>query len=530
MYSNKLIEKIFGQIPNDISYYEKLYPQRNESMVVRFAPSPTGFLHTGSLYTALINYKLASDNNGIFYLRIEDTDTKRTVEGSLETLKKQLNYFGIEYNNDPKYEPYMQSQRKDIYNACLAYLLKQGLAYPCFLTEDEIKSIRLEQEQKNERTGIYGQYAKYRNISEEQAMALIENKKQFVIRLKSQGDFNKRFIIKDLLHGELSLPENDFDIVLYKNDKLPTYHFAHAVDDHFMGTTHVIRGEEWITSLPIHYELFNTLGFKLPYYLHLDSIMKQENGNKRKLSKRKDPEASVSYLIELGYPKEAIINYLLCLANSNYEEYFMTLKNNDTNGFKLSIDKMSKTGALFDIIKMSSISKETIAFMNIDDLVCSVENWAMLYNKELYSLIISDRAKFKSIMSIGRNIENPRKEYERFDQIFDKIKFFYNDFFDKMSFDMPYPQTIVQDVCGLFLSISFNDDEAIWTQRLKEGASKLGFAKNKKEKTELNMEYMFGDFMKIIRILLVKNDNSPSIYDILNILGYDEVKRRLSNV
>lgn len=528
MYSDKLINKIFGVLPHDISYYEQIYPKRKEDMVVRFAPSPTGFLHTGSLYTALINYKLAYDNDGVFYLRIEDTDTKRTVDGSLEILKEQLNYFGIEYNNDPIYGPYMQSERKDIYNACLAYMLKNGLAYPCFLTEEEIKDIRSKQESAGQRTGIYGSYAKYRDITEDEAIKLIDEGHPYVIRLKSTGDFNKRFKIKDLLHGELTLPENDFDIVIYKNDKLPTYHFAHAVDDHFMGTTHVIRGEEWITSLPIHYELFNTLGFELPKYLHLDSIMKQDNGNKRKLSKRKDPEASVSYLIELGYPKEAIINYLLCLANSNYEEYFMTAKNNDTNNFKLTIDKMSKTGALFDIVKMSSISKETISFMDIDTLVSRIEAWSERYNHDLNKLIIKDRNKFKTIISIGRNNPNPRKEYERFDQIFDKIKFFYNDYFEQMTFEMPYPTNIVSKVKDAFLRISFKDSEEEWTLKLKETASKLGFAKNKKEKLELNLNYMFGDFMKIVRILLVKSDASPSIYAILNILGDDEVRRRLA--
>lgn len=528
MYSDKLINKIFGTLAHDMNYYESIYPKRKEDMVVRFAPSPTGFLHTGSLYTALINYKLAYDNKGVFYLRIEDTDTKRTVEGSLETLREQLAYFGIEYNNDPTYAPYMQSQRKDIYNACLAYMLKNGLAYPCFLTEDEIKDIRTSQEAKGERTGIYGVYAKYRDISEEEAIKLIDEGHPYVIRLKSKGDFNRRFKICDLLHGELTLPENDFDIVIYKNDKLPTYHFAHAVDDHFMGTTHVIRGEEWITSLPIHYELFNTLGFKMPHYLHLDSIMKQENGNKRKLSKRKDPEASVSYLIELGYPKEAIINYLLCLANSNYEEYFMTSKNNDTHNFKLTIEKMSKTGALFDIAKMSSISKETISFMNINDLVARIEDWSEKYNKELHKLIVEDRAKFKAIMSIGRNDANPRKEYERFDQVLDKIKFFYNEYFNQMKFAMPYPEELVAKAKDAFLNISFKQPEADWTLMLKEKSHKLGFAMNKKEKQELGLEYMFGDFMKIIRILLVKSDNSPSIYEILNILDEEEVKRRLA--
>ncbi len=530
MYSDKLINMIFPNMVNDLDYYEKIYPKRNNSYVLRFAPSPTGFLHTGSLYTALINYKLAKDNNGVFYLRIEDTDTKRTVDGSTDTLKEQLSYFGIKYDNDPTYGPYFQSQRRDIYNAGLAYLLKKGLAYPCFLKEDEIEEIRAYQEKNNLRTGIYKEFAKYRDITESDAIEKIKNNEPFVIRLKSNGDFNHKFTFVDELRGSITLPQNDFDIVIYKQDKLPTYHFAHAIDDHFMGTTHVIRGEEWLTSVPIHVELFDALGFERPKYLHLDSIMKLDNGNKRKLSKRKDPEASVSYLIELGYPKEAIINYLLTLANSNYEEYFLEAKNNNVNDFKLSINKMSKNGSLFDIAKLNSVSKETIFFMDIDCLVEEIKMWASKYNTKLFDLINEDLNKFKQIMSIGLNCDNPRKEYERFDQIYDKIKFFYNDCYEQMSCDMPYSDDIVNKTCEAFINISFKDEESEWLNNVKAISQKLGFAKNKKEKEALKVEYMFSDFMKIIRIKLCKSENSPSIYDILNILGIDEVKRRLLNV
>lgn len=530
MYSDKLIKLIFPNMVNDLDYYEKKYPKRKKNYILRFAPSPTGFLHTGSLYTALINYKMAKDNDGIFYLRIEDTDTKRTVEGSTDTLKEQLSYFGIEYDNDPTYGPYFQSQRRDIYNAGLAYLLKKGLAYPCFLSESEIDDIRSYQEKNNLRTGIYKEFAKYRDISEEEAIKRIQNNESFVIRLKSKGNFNNKFKFKDELRGELLLPENDFDIVIYKQDKLPTYHFAHAIDDHFMGTTHVIRGEEWLTSAPIHVELFNALGFELPKYLHLDSIMKLDNGNKRKLSKRKDPEASVSYLIELGYPKEAIINYLLCLANSNYEEYFLKSKNNNIEDFRLSTDKMSKNGSLFDIAKLNSISKETIYFMPVNNLVKEISRWSFNNNKSLYDLIQSNIEMFKQIMSIGLNNENPRKEYERFEQIYDKIKFFYNSEYDRMLCEMPYSTDIVNKVCEEFVKIPFNVPEDEWLSNVKSLSQALGFAKNKKEKENLGLEYMFGDFMKIIRIKLCKSENSPSIYEILNILGLEEVKRRLKNV
>lgn len=530
MYSEELINLIFGYIPKPISYYEEKYPKRNSNFITRFAPSPTGFLHTGSLYTALINYKIAQDNNGICYLRIEDTDTKRTIENSEEILKEQLSHFNIKYFNDEKYGPYLQSQRKKIYNACIAHLLKEGYAYPCFLSEDEINNIRKYQEKNKLQIGIYNGYSKYRDIKEAEAIKLINNNTPYVIRFKSNGNPNIKIKLNDLLRKNIEMPQNNFDIVILKQDKLPTYHFAHVVDDHFMRTTHVIRGEEWLTSLPIHIELFNTLNFDVPLYLHLDSIMKLDNGSKRKLSKRYDLEASVSYLIELGYPKDSIINYLMCLANSNYEEYFIINKNNNIGNFKLSIDKMSKSGALFDMDKLNNISKNTILYMDIDNLVNEITYWSFNYNKELFDLINKDIKRFKNILSIGRNDLNPRKEYTRFDEIFNKIKFFYNEYYDKINYVMPYSENIVKDVISSFLEIPLSLDEDKWNIMLKEKSLSLGFAKNKKDKEINNLEYMFSDYMQIIRIKITHSENSPSLYDVIKILDEEETKRRLLNV
>lgn len=530
MYTNHLINLIFGYIPKDISYYEEKYPKRSEEIITRFAPSPTGFLHTGSLYTALINYKYAQDNNGIFYLRIEDTDTKRTIEDSESLIKEQLNKFDIKYYNDEKYCPYKQSQRKEIYESLIAYLLKQGMAYPCFLTEDEISNIRKYQEENKLQIGIYNGYSKYRDIKEEDAIKLINDKNPYVIRFKSSGNPNIKIKINDLLRKNIELPQNNFDIVIYKQDKLPTYHLAHVCDDHFMRTTHVIRGEEWLTSMPIHIELFNAFNFKMPKYLHLDSIMKLDDGKKRKLSKRKDKEASVSYLLELGYPSYSIINYLMTLANSNYEEYFLTSKNNDLSGFKLSIDKMSKSGALFDENKLNNISKNTILYMEIDYLIDEIISWSSIYNKELYDLIINDKDKFKRIISIGRNDITPRKEYTRFDEIFNKIKFFYNEYYDKIDYVIPYESKLVNKVVLSFLDVPTSLDEATWNLKLKEAAYILGFAKNKKDKELNNLEYMFFDYMQIIRGKITHSEISPSLYEVIKILGKDEIKRRLLNV
>lgn len=529
MYSSKLINLIFKNQIHDMEYYENKFMPR-DGVVVRFAPSPTGFLHTGSLYTALINYLYAHQNNGIFYLRIEDTDTKRTVENSFETLTKQLQYFNIDYNNDELYAPYFQSQRSDIYNAVIIYMLQNDLAYPCFLSEAEIEEIKKAQQEANLRTGIYGKYAKYRNISEEEAIERIEKGESYVIRFKSSGDFDRTFKFYDLLRHELVLHENDFDVVILKQDGLPTYHFAHACDDHFMHTSIVIRGEEWLTSVPIHYELFNALGFNLPDYLHLDSIMKLDNGNKRKLSKRKDPEASVSFLMEEGYPKESLINYLLTLANSNYEEHLLSTKSNNYYDFKLSIDKMSKNGALFDIDKLNFISKETISYMSIDYLCQEITDWAKNNCQELEKLIENDNNKFERIINIGRDLANPRKEYAKFNEILLNIKPFYNEYYDKMELSLDYDNTLIKSVIDSFLSMDNSLPESDWLASLKAKARELGFAKNKTDLKENGLTYMFADYMRIIRNILFKRDNSPSLYDVIQILGIDEVRRRFEVV
>ncbi len=526
MYTERLINLLFKDQVHNRAYYENLYKERDVAPILRFAPSPTGYLHTGSLYTALINYMLALKDNGIFYLRIEDTDTKRTVSDAYEMIERDLNYFGIKYENDEAYGPYFQSKRKDIYQALVIDLLKQGKAYPCFLTEEEIKDIKSYQEENKLRTGIYGSYAKYRDILEDEAIDLINSGKNYVIRLKSLGDFKKTFKIKDALRGELELHQNDFDVVLLKQDGLPTYHFAHVVDDFLMHTTMVVRGEEWLTSLPIHVELFQTLGYKLPKYLHLDSIMKLDNGAKRKLSKRRDLEANVSYLIEDGYPKEGIINYLMTLANSNYEDYLKENASNNYKIFKIDIKKMSKTGALFDIDKLNHIAKESLSYMSLDELFISVKTWANLYSKELYDLIISDEDKFRDILNIGNKETTKRKDFAKYSEILELIKPFYSKYFDKMILKLNYSKELVESVKKAFLSTDFTD-ETIWLENLKETAFKLGFAKNKKEALALDMTYQFADFMRIVRNLIFRRDNSPSLYQVISILGLDEVKRRL---
>ena len=402
MVTNKeLAELIFPEIKETIEDLEKRYPERdlpNGAEVTRFAPSPTGFLHTGSLFTSLICHKVAKDTNGVFYVRLEDTDTKREIQGSGEQLLQQLHLFNIDpdegyLGNSEKgnYGPYVQSKRADIYKVVIKYLLEQGLAYPCFCSQEELEDIRKEQEKKKDNPGYYGEYAKCRYLTNEQRKEKILNGEPFVIRFKSSGDHTNKVAVTDLVHGDFEIAQNDLDIVIYKSDGLPTYHFAHVCDDHFMRTTTVIRGEEWIASLPIHVELFAALGWKAPKYAHLPVIMKiGENGNKRKLSKRLDNEAAVSYFLKDGYPSEALVMYLMTIANSNFEEWIFEHHFENMDEFKFSFDKMSLEGALFDMGKVNFFSKEILGKKNKYEIRDMAKAYSQEFNPELYSLICRD--------------------------------------------------------------------------------------------------------------------------------------------
>ena len=414
----QLAKLICPDVTMTIKELEEKYPPRNLSegvRVTRFAPSPTGFLHTGSLFASFVAAKIAHDSNGIFYLRIEDTDTKREVKGSTETLISQLNKFNVTidegYSFGGNYGPYMQSERSFIYNTVIYEMVLNGLAYPCFCSADDLSKTREIQTANKERPGYYGKYARCRDISVDKAIERILNNEPYVVRFKSSGNFENHINFKDEIRGELSLSENDLDIVIRKSDGLPTYHFAHACDDHFMHTTHVIRGEEWLPSAPIHVQLFNSLNFELPKYAHLPVIMKNDNGNRRKLSKRLDPEASVTYFIEQGYPTDALLIYLCTIANSNYEEFRLANPESSVDDFKLSFDKFSLDGALFDLEKINNISKDVIFKTPIDCLVNNVEAWASKYDSNLLTLINEDKEMFKKILNFGK--DDPQPQWDR---------------------------------------------------------------------------------------------------------------------
>ena len=543
-----LANLIFSDVNETVEDLEKRFPKRNLSenaLVTRFAPSPTGFLHTGSLFTSLIAYKLAKDSNGVFYIRLEDTDTKREIEGSGKDLLKQLKAFNIipmeGYLGDHEvgsYGPYKQSERASIYRVVIKHLIEMGRAYPCFCTSEDLDALRKDQEAKKLTPGYYGEFAKCRNISVDEAYERIKNGEHYVIRFKSNGNHENKIKVHDLIRGDLELSENDQDIVILKSDGLPTYHFAHAVDDHFMRTNCVTRGEEWLSSLPIHIELFNTLGFELPSYAHLPVIMKLDNGNRRKLSKRKDDEAAVSYFLKDGYPVEALIEYLLTIANSNFEEWKAEHKTTSNDEFKLTFEKMSLDGALFDIMKLKFISKEILSRMSKEEITNRAYEWAKVYDEKLLHLFYLDRNYFMAIMNIEREKENPRKDYEKFSDIFNIIKFFYKDYYlELMQNELPFnpfiDKSVIKSLLKEFIdTLDLSLDEQNWFNSLKELGKKFGFAESNKIYKQNKDQYIghVGDVAEILRITFTSSKQSPNLYYVLQILGKEQLKERIDFV
>ena len=541
-----LANLIFPNITQTIDDLEKRYPKRNlpeGAMVTRFAPSPTGFLHTGSLFTSLVSARYAKQSGGVFYIRLEDTDTKREIAGSGESLIEQLAVFDVipdeGYISDTKeignYGPYKQSQRAEIYNTVIKHLITIGRAYPCFCSAEELAELRAIQEANKEIPGYYGKYAKYRDLPVDEAINRINNGDPYIIRFKSMGDHNNKVSFHDEIKGDLELTQNDQDIVILKSDGLPTYHFAHLVDDHFMRTTHITRGEEWLSSLPIHLELFDTMGFERPKYAHLPVIMKVENGNRRKLSKRKDEEAAVSYFLEEGYPKYGFIEYLLTIANSNYEAWRNDNLDKDFYEFKLQFDKMSLDGALFDIAKVANISKERMAYKKACCLAKEVKEWVKTYNKEFYEKIISNEDLFISILNIEREKEKPRKDYAKYSDIYPIISFFYDDIYNNidktnLEWNSNINKADIKAVLNDYLetmNLSLNEEE--WFNSIKELAVRHGFADNIKlwKKDKEAYKGHVGDVSEFLRLCLAGRKNSPNLYCVLQILGEDKSKSRI---
>lgn len=542
MENKEMAQLLFADITKTPQDYENQYPKRDlpeGAIVTRFAPSPTGFLHFGGLFAAFVEYTAAKVTNGVFYLRIEDTDKKREVENGVSLIVKGLRDFGIEVDEGMlseteekgAYGPYIQSKRTPIYQAYVKSLVEQGLAYPCFMTEEEIAAVREKQEADKQLPGIYGEYAKYRDITVAEAKKKIENGEEYVVRLKSPGKTDGRIKFKDVIKGEIEMPENILDVVLLKKDGTPTYHFAHVVDDHLMRTTHVIRGDEWISSVPIHVQLFWLCGMKAPKYAHISPIMKEENGGKRKLSKRKDPEAAVSYYVEAGYPKGAVWEYLLTLANSNFEEWRLANKNEDSSKFKFALSKMSKAGALFDIVKFTDISKNYISTLNADEVYELTAKWAKDYNEKLYKLINDDVDYAKRILGIERGNAKPRKDIGKWEDVSDYVAYFYDELWDRnrdwaenlSNADMI---EILEEYKKIYNPDGSADD---WFPQVRDMAESLGYAKAPKayKKDPDSFKGHVGDVAGVIRVAVTGRRNTPDLYEILQTLGKDEVMKRI---
>ncbi len=546
---NKKIELanlIFPDVNLTIADLEKKYPKRNlpeGAMVTRFAPSPTGFLHTGSLFTSLIAWKLAKQSNGVFYIRLEDTDTKREIQGSGESLLQELKKFNIindegYYGDYEKgmYGPYKQSDRENIYRIVIKEMIEKDYAYPCFCSADDLASLREKQEKNKIIPGYYGDYASCRYLSSDEAIQKIKNGEPYIIRFKSHGNHNNKEHFSDLIRGELELAQNDQDIVILKSDGLPTYHFAHLVDDHFMHSTHITRGEEWLSSVPIHIELFKTMGWEAPKYAHLPVIMKLDNGNRRKLSKRKDNEAAVSFFLQEGYPTEGFIEYLLTIANSNYEEWRKENQNASNDDFMLSFNKMSLDGALFDLDKVKFICKELISKMKTPEIVTASTKWAKEYSPELLNLIEANPQMYAQILSIERDQEKPRKDYAKYSDIFPAITFFYDNFYNKYlaEKELPWNENFSKEDIKLVLdtyrkTINLDLEQEDWFNTIKELASSLGYAANVKDYKKNKEAYKghVGDISEMIRIAVSTSKQSPNLYYVLKILGKEKVIKRL---
>ena len=531
----------------DVSYYEEKYPERNlkeGAVVTRFAPSPTGFVHIGGLYQSLVAKKIAKQTDGVFFVRIEDTDQKREVENGVSEILTSLKEYDLspdeslntDGTDNGNYGPYIQSKRKDIYQAYAKSLLEKGLAYPCFCSAEDLNEIRENQTKARQRTGYYGTWTRCRNMPVDMAIEKIKNGDSYIVRLKSPGNPDKKIKHKDLIKGNIEFPENDQDIVIIKSDGLPTYHFAHAVDDHLMRTNLVIRADEWVASVPLHLQLFYMLGFKPPKYAHIAPIMKEEDGNKRKLSKRKDPEAAVSYYREEGIPKEAVIEYLMNIANSNFEAWRKGNKDKSIDDFNFDIKKMGVSGALFDMVKLLDVSKTVISTYSAEKVLEDVLNWSNIYDKDLYELLNRDKEYALKIFGIERGNVKPRKDIAKWSDVKDSIIYMFDDRFLTSNIEYEYQKVTDEDEIKKIVTTYFdkyydeNDDKQTWFNKMKDLSEELGYAREVKEYKNNPDSYKghVGDISTVIRVKVTGRANTPDLYEILQVLGKESILKRVN--
>lgn len=539
MDCQKLAERLLpGNYPK-LSYYEEIYPPRaieKNAEVTRLAPSPTGFIHLGNLFVAIANERIAHQSGGVMYLRIEDTDDKRRVEGAVEAVKNALRYFsvrfdeGAEIDGDNTYAPWYQRQRAEIYRAFVKDLIVRGKAYPCFCTEEELSALRDEQTNEKKITGYYGEYARCRNLTEAEIFRNLDAGKPFVIRLKSAGNPENKITFRDEIKGEITVTENNQDVVILKSDGIPTYHFAHAIDDHFMRTTLVIRGEEWLSSLPIHIELFSVLGFDRPRYGHNCSLMKQDGETRRKLSKRKDPELSLEFYRQEGYFPRAVRVYMMTLLNSNFEEWYQKNPEKPLEEFPFSVKKMGKSGALFDLDKLNDISKNELSRLTAEETFDFLKTWADEYGSDEEKGYFKNREYLIKILELvmGTNGKKRRKDIMTARQAMEIVGYFFSkgERQDEYRTDK---QTKVRILNAFLATYDYNDDAQVWFSKLKEVAASLGFAAEMRD-YKANPEAYKGnvsDVAEVLRIAVTGRANTPDLWTVMQILGAEETKKRI---
>ena len=502
-------------------------------------------MHIGGLYQALAAIEVAKKTDGVFFLRIEDTDQKREVENGITGIVSSLQDFDMSPDEGQisdteeigNYGPYRQSLRKEIYQAYAKYMIEQGKAYPCFATQEELDEMREKQEAAKVRTGYYGVWAKYRNLSIEEAVEKIKAGEPYIVRFKSPGREDRKIKHKDIIKGNVEFPENDQDIIIIKSDGLPTYHFAHVVDDHLMGTTHVIRGDEWLPSVPLHIQLFLEMGYKPPKYAHISPILKNDNGNKRKLSKRKDPEAAVSYYKEEGIPSLSVKEYLINIANSNFENWRRQNKDADFEEFDFQLNKMSVSGALFDMVKLLDVSKIVISKFTAEEVYEQSEKWAKEYDKELLDMLEKDKEYTLKVLGIERGNVKPRKDIAKWSDLKYNIEYMYDEEFEKIRNDYELQKIdnkeTIKKILELYVTKYFdiNDDKQTWFDKMKDLAEKMGYAREVKEfkANPDKYEAHVGDVSTVIRIALTGRTNTPDMYEIMQVLGKDKVIERLKS-
>ena len=540
--NEKMAELLLPSIDKTPDYYESLYPERNlkeGARVTRIAPSPTGYLHLGTLFAALVNRITATSSGGVFYTRIEDTDKKREIEGGIADIIDGLGRFGIAIDEgftgadeqSGNYGPYKQSERAEIYQTYVKELIRQGLAYPCFCTAEELDEVRKIQEDRKIRTGYHGEWAKHRNITFDEAKELIDSGKPYVIRLKSPGSEENTVVFDDCIKGKIEMPENDEDFVILKSDGIPTYHFAHAVDDHLMRTTHVLRGDEWISSVPKHIQLFKLLGFKPPKYGHIAPIMKLDGGAKRKISKRKDPEAAVHFFAEEGYDSESVIEYLMTVAASDFEDWRKANPDKSYKDFKFNLKKMSVSGALFDSDKLNNVAKTVVSGFDSACVYDKLTNWAKEFDPEFCAVLTENPEYTRAVLSIDRDVPKPRKDIAKWNEAKDYFSYFFDSLYKK---DFSIPENILPADARLFLEkykeiYDPSDDRQLWFDKIKAIAPEIGFASETKEyKAEPDkFKGHAGDLSTVLRIAVTGRRNTPDLCSIMRVLGKERCISRI---